>query len=114
MPAKKMQSRSGLSPAERALRSRLAQLASGQPFIRGTLLDRHRRCGNPGCHCANGPGHPGLYLLLSNGAKGKRQLYIPAHLHEQVRQWVANYHKIKDLLEEISQLHWDTIQSRRE
>jgi hypothetical protein len=112
MLATKPVSRTGVSPAERALRSKLTQIVSGQGLIRGTLLDRRRRCGNPGCHCAKGPGHPALYLILSDG-KRQRQLYIPAKWHDRVRQWVDNHHKVKALIHQISDLHWDNIKQRQ-
>jgi hypothetical protein len=112
MPAQEPASRTGISPAERALRSKLTQILAGQGLIRGTLLHRQRRCGNPGCHCAKGPGHPGLYLILSDG-KRQRQLYIPKDWHGRVRQWVANHHQVKALIHEISQIHWDHIKRRQ-
>lgn len=111
MPAVKPASRTHLSPAERALRSRLTQIVTGQGFIRGTILERERRCGNPGCRCAKGPGHPGLYLILSEG-KGQRQLYIPKEWHDRVRLWVDNHRKIKALIHEISEIHWNSIKDR--
>lgn len=113
MPAKHPPPRTGLCPAERALRSRLHQFLATGGIIRGTLLQRHRRCGNPRCHCAKGPGHPGLYLVLSQGS-GQRQLYIPRAYHERVRQWVANHHQVKQLIHEISELHWQRIQTRQD
>ena len=112
MPAQQPPSRTGISPAERSLRSKLTQIVCGQGLIRGTLLHRQRRCGNPGCHCAKGPGHPGLYLILSDG-KRQRQLYIPKQWHERVRQWVENHHQVKALIHEISQIHWKSIQDRQ-
>jgi hypothetical protein len=111
MPAKEPASRTGLSPAERALRSKLTQIVSGQGLIRGTLLRRERRCGNPGCHCAKGPGHPGLYLILSDG-KRQRQLYIPKQWHERVCQWVDNHRQVRALIHEISEIHWSRIRHR--
>ena len=111
MPAVKPASRTHLSPAERALRSRLTQIVTGQGFIRGTILERERRCGNPGCRCAKGPGHPGLYLILSEG-KGQRQLYIPKEWHDRVRLWVDNHRKIKALIHEISEIHCNSIKDR--
>ena len=113
MPAKEPASRTGIPPAERVLRSKLNQMIASGGLIRGTLLDRTRRCGNPGCRCAKGPGHPALYLIVSDG-KRRRQLYIPRDWHERVRQWVDNHHKIKDLINEISELHWDRIKRRQE
>jgi hypothetical protein len=112
MPAREPASRTGIPPRERALRSKLAQMVSGQTAIRGTLLERRRRCGNPGCHCAKGEGHPGLYLIRSDG-KGVRQLYIPKDWADRVRQWVDNHHKIRDLMDEISEIQWDRIKHRQ-
>ena len=98
---------------ERALRSKLTQIVSGQGIIRGTLLDRRRHCGNPGCHCAKGPGHPALYLILSDGQrKRQRQLYIPKEWHDRVRQWVDNHRQVRELIHEISELHWNQIKRR--
>ena len=62
-------SRAELSATERALRSRIAQIASGERFLRGTLSERSSKCGKPNCHCAGGAGHTSLYL----GAEPCRQ-----------------------------------------
>ena len=112
MPAKQPPSRSGFSPAERARRSRLNQILAARGVIRGTLLHRRRRCGNAGCHCAKGAGHPALYLILSEAGR-QRQLYIPRGWHDRVRQWVDNHHQVRALIHAISQLHWKRIQDRQ-
>ena len=112
MTAKPPASRTGIDPRERALRSKLTQIVSGQGLIRGTLLDRRRRCGKPGCHCAKGLGHPALSLVLSDG-KRQRQLHIPKHWHQRVRQWVENHRRARELINEISQIHWDNVKQRQ-
>jgi hypothetical protein len=112
MTAKEPASRTGIDPAERALRSKLTQIVSSQGLIRGTLLDRQRRCGNPGCHCAKGPGHPAVYLILSDG-KRQRQLYVPKDWHDRVRQWVDNHRKARELIHAISELHWNRVKGRQ-
>jgi len=113
MSSKEPPSRTGFTPAERALRSKLNQIAATGGLIRGTLLERERVCGNPRCRCARGQKHPALYLILSDGPR-QRQLYIPRTWHERVRQWVANHHQVKALLHEISEIHWANIKDRRE
>ncbi|HSM77299.1 MAG TPA: DUF6788 family protein [Bryobacteraceae bacterium] len=114
MPDKPTLSRTAMSPRERAFRSRLAQIVSGQGLIRGTLLERMRSCGKPTCRCANGgPRHRGVSLVLSG--KGKlRQLHIPADWEQRVRQWVENHHTLRGLLAELSEIHWDKVRRRRE
>src|ERR1700738_2075497 len=46
------------------------QLRRLEPFIlRGSLIERFKRCGKPGCKCAQGPGHgPKYYLSVSRPA----------------------------------------------
>jgi hypothetical protein len=112
MSAKEPPSRTGIPAKERALRSKLAQIVSGQGLIRGTLLERRRVCGNPGCRCASGPGHPALYLVLSDG-KRQRQLYLPKDWHDRVRRWVDNHRKVRALIDEISQIHWSNVKQRQ-
>jgi hypothetical protein len=103
--------RTALSPQERDWRSRLTQVVAGQPFLKGSLLERERVCGKPGCRCTRGQKHRSLYLVLSRG-KRLRQLYIPRDWEEPVRQWVANYHRVRDLLAQVSDLYWNKVKRR--
>jgi hypothetical protein len=105
-----------MSVEERRLRSRLAQLVSGQGLMRGTLQDRERVCGKPNCRCTRGQKHRGLYLFLSAGGRGvrARQLYVPKSHEQRVRQWVANCHAAKKLINEISEIHWNKVRQRQE
>ena len=70
-----------------------------------------RTCGKPGCRCNRGQKHVSLYLVASEGGK-LRQLFIPKSLEAQARQWVAAYQRVRELLEELSQLHWDKLRRR--
>ncbi len=105
-------SRTALSPQERRARSWASRITSGQGLIRGTLLERQRSCGNPRCHCATGAKHRAVYLMLRQDGR-LRQLYIPAAYEARVRQWVANHRQLKDLLRQISDLHWDKVKQRQ-
>ena len=113
MSDKKLIPRARMSSSERAFRSRLAQLIDQRGVLRGTLLSRRRICGKPSCKCAKGHLHQGLYLVLSEGGR-TRQLYVPKEWEPTVRQWVQDYHRAQDLLEEVSRLHWDKVRNRRE
>ncbi len=105
--------RSKMSAQERELRSRLAQLASARTLIHATLSVRHVTCGKKTCHCAQGERHRAVYLLSS--AKGKkRQVFVPAAMEEEVRAWVENYHKVTDLLEQVSEGAWSELKRRKE
>jgi hypothetical protein len=98
--------------AERRWRSRLAQIAASGGLIRGTLLERHRACGNPNCRCARGQKHRAVYLMLSDGGR-LRQLFIPAAYEQQVRQWVANHQELKGLLKQIGEVYWEKVRQRQ-
>lgn len=105
--------RAQMSPRERELRSRLAQLINslGLGLARGTLTVREKSCGKPTCHCARGEKHRAPYLTASEEGK-LRQLFIPLDIEEKARDWVDNYQRIRQLLEELSQLHWDKLKRR--
>ena len=103
--------RAQMSPRERELRSRLAQLINSLGLVRGTLTVREKSCGKPTCHCARGEKHRAPYLTASEEGK-LRQLFIPLEMEEKARGWVENYQRIKQLLEELSQLHWDKLKRR--
>ena len=102
-----------LSAAERSFRSRIAQLASGQWFLRGTLSDRSGKCGKPTCHCVSGELHRSLYLVQSRDGK-TRQVCVPKAWQQRVRQAVNNYQEMQKLIEEVSELEWNRLRSREE
>src|SRR5271169_5531089 len=104
--------RAALSSAERDIRSRIAQLVSGQWFLRGTLSERSSKCGNPACHCAKGELHQSLYLVQSHGGK-PRQICVPQAWQPRIRQAVEDYQQIQRLMEEISELEWKRLKERK-
>lgn len=104
--------RSKLSPAERNFRSQIAQLASGQWFLRGTLSERSGKCGKPNCRCTRGELHKSLYLVQSQDGKF-RQICVPRAWQERVRQAVKDYRRMQELIEEVSQLEWKRLQGRK-
>ena len=106
-------SRPSLSAAERHLRSRIAQLLHSCWLLHATLAPRQRRCGKPNCRCTRGQLHSSLYIVQSRQGQ-PRQLYVPQHWESRVRQAVADYQQLQQLLEEVSELEWKRLQSRRE
>ena len=105
--------RSNFSGAERRRRSRLAQIAHAQRFLRGTLSARRGRCGKPNCHCARGELHPSLYLVQSQGGK-LRQICVPKAWEERVRQAIQTHQELQRLIEELSQGEWKRLGERKE
>lgn len=103
--------RAQMTRKERESRSRLKPYISWKEFIRGTLTVRERVCGKPRCRCLRGQKH--LALFLTRGKDGKvEQLYIPAEKEEMVREWVKNFHTVKELVEQISSSHWERLRKK--
>ena len=105
-------SRAELSATERDLRSRIAHIASGERFLRGTLSERSSKCGKPNCRCADGEGHPSLYLVQRQAGQ-VRQLCIPKALQDPVRQAVGEFQELQRLLNEVSELEWRRFLARK-
>ena len=105
-------SRAELSTTERALRSRIAQIASGERFLRGALYERSSECGKPNCRCVGGAAHTSLYLVQSHAGK-VRQLCIPKALQDPVRQAVGQFQELQRLLREVSELEWKRFLARK-
>jgi hypothetical protein len=96
---------------ERHLRSKLSQIAYEAGFLRGSLSVRERVCGKPRCKCTRGQKHVSLYLVVSAGGK-YRQLFIPKELEGQVRSWVENHRRARELLEEVSRICQEKVEKR--
>jgi len=107
-----MKHRSYLTPKQRQARSKLAKLVHEQEFVRGTLITMSRVCGNPNCRCARGEKHVSLYLSRSKEGR-PTLLFIPKKYEQMVKGWIENYHRIKELMEEVSLELWDGIKQRR-
>ena len=88
----------------RMLDARLRQLASDKPVLAASLVQIAKHCGRKGCHCQQGgPKHVGNYLTSKVHGK-TRTVYVPLDLLDDVRTWVEEHKRIKNLLQEISQL----------
>ncbi len=103
--------------ASAALRKRrrrlLRQLPSLQQLLRGSLVERYKRCGRPGCHCADGPGHgPKYYLSVSVSGERPRMDYVPNAACAEVRQYLANFHEVRDVLNEICAINAELLRRR--
>ena len=108
-----MSPRSQRSFPERHARSQLAQLITQQPFLRGSLVERTRRCGKPTCRCRNGQLHRSLYLAVRH--RGRRALlYIPRPLEETVRLWLHNGRRLREQLEALNQLQLEQLLQRKQ
>ena len=100
-----------------ALRKRrqalLRQLPPLQQILRGSLIERYKRCGKPGCKCADGPGHgPKYYLSVSYPGSRPQMDYVPQEHYEQTTEFIANYHRAREILEAICEINRELLRRR--
>ena len=107
-----MSQRSQRSSPERHARSRLAQLITQQPFLRGSLVERSRPCGKPTCRCRQGQLHRSLYLAVRHNDR-RVLLYIPRALEETVRLWVDNGRRLAQQVQALNQLQLEQLLQRK-
>ena len=82
--------------------------------LRGSLIERYLTCGNPNCKCARGERHgPVWYLSVTLGPGRTTGTIVPVHLLEKVRRWIANYRKLKEHLEKVSNINRELLRRER-
>ena len=99
------------------LRRRRGQLLRKLPpldsVLRGSLIERYKRCGNPSCKCAQGPGHgPKYYLSVSYPGRSPQMDYIPQADYARVSELMANHAQAREILEEISEINHELLRRR--
>src|SRR5258708_27414379 len=95
----------------RMLDSRLRHMAPTGPLLAASLAQVQKRCGQPSCRChRDGPLHQAHHLTLKVDGK-TRTVYVPQGLLQEVQAWVAEYHRLKGLMAEVSQLTLALVKS---
>jgi hypothetical protein len=93
-----------------ALQHKLPSLVA---ILRGSLIERYKRCGKPGCKCAKGRGHgPKYYLSVSFPRLRPQMDYVPREFHAQTKKFLANYQRAREILEEICQINRELLRRR--
>ncbi|HET7243605.1 MAG TPA: DUF6788 family protein [Streptosporangiaceae bacterium] len=99
-----------LRARRRALAARLGDV---QQVLAGSLTEQSRRCGRPGCRCADGEPH-GPYAYFTPRPAGRGQArYVPAALAAVVRRYLQRGAEIEAVLAEISAINAELL-ARRE
>jgi hypothetical protein len=96
-PAKGQQDRAAAIAAE------LASLGLALP---GTLIQRHVRCGKPGCRChADPPVLHGPYWQWTRKVAGKTVTrLVPDEQLDDYQQWLDNHRRLRALVTELEAL----------
>ncbi len=101
----------------RALRARRRSLAAGltdlETLLRGRLVRQSRRCGKPGCHCADGELHgPYTYLSVPGSSGRPRMIYLPADLVDPVTGRLDVSGRTDAVLAEIAAINTELLVRR--
>jgi hypothetical protein len=88
---------------KRHLDSRVRRFVAKGPLLAASLVEIAKHCGRAGCRCQSGHKHVGHYLTFK--VEGKtRTVYVPKDLLREVRAWIQEHKRLKQLGQEISQL----------
>lgn len=87
----------------RMIDARVGKLTAQGPVLSASLVTIAKHCGRPGCHCQTGDKHVGNYVTFAIRGKTKT-IYVPLDLVEEVRAWVTEQKRLKQLIREISAL----------
>jgi Family of unknown function (DUF6788) len=99
-----------LRARRRALAARLGDV---QQVLAGTLTEQSRRCGRPGCRCADGEPHgPYAYFTPRPAGRGRAR-YVPVALAAVVRRCLQRSAEVETVLAEISAINAELL-ARRE
>ena len=91
----------------------LRQLPPLTATLRGSLIERFKRCGRPGCKCARGIGHgPKVYLSVSVPKARPVMVYVPQEQRREAEQFVANYRQARQILDEIAAINLELLRRR--
>ncbi len=104
-----------MNPKHALLRRRarvVQQLPPLTEVVRGSLVERHLRCGKPTCHCVRGVGHRVWYLTVTFARGRTEQVTVPGALVPVVQRWLQNYHHWWDGLEEVSAINRELLRKR--
>src|SRR3981189_1414605 len=101
-----------------SLPNRRHRLVGGLPpleqILRGSLIETYKRCGRPNCHCIDGPGHgPKRYLSTVRQTGERPRLgYVPNATPAQVAEFLGNYRKLQQMLNEICAINAELLRRR--
>lgn len=101
------------SALRRRKKTLLRQLPPMNAVLRGSLIERYKRCGKPGCKCAQGRGHgPKYYLSVSRSGARPEMAYVPKERQADVTQALADYRHIRDILDELCAINRELLRRR--
>ncbi len=106
-----------MNPKERLLVHRrgklLAHLATLLLLLEGSYLERWSTCTRPHCACHRGRKHgPRSYVVLYRDRR-QRQVYVPQSQRRAVRQGLAQYDRLRTLVQAITDVNLALMRAGR-
>lgn len=106
-------SRKSAAELRRHRQTLLRQLPPLHAVLRGSLIERYKRCGKPGCSCVDGPGHgPKYYLSVSFPGERPQMEYVPQELEPQTREYLNNLQQTREILEQVCEINRELLRRR--
>ena len=82
-------------------------------ILRGSLIERYKRCGKPGCKCAKSRGHGPKYYLSVSFPDTRPQIdYVPQEFYLRTKKFLMNYQRARKILEEICEINRELLRRR--
>jgi len=97
---------------EKTLRARqklVDELPVTGELLRGSLLERTVRHTSGCAKCARGEGHAVSVLTVSYAGGRTQQISVRRERVAEVRRWLDNYQKLKEVVEAICELNHDLL-----
>ncbi len=77
----------------------------------GTVSVVNRKCGNPRCHCVDGPGHPQTLFLFKDEKQGRRRCKLVRRADEA---WMLRAgERYREFREDLRQLRAIDLEEKR-
>src|SRR5512139_3641913 len=90
------------------MRGLIEPFFSDRPVIKGTVYELRRRCGKPGCKCAQGELH--ARMVVSASEKGKTRLrVIPRGFLVEAQQRVGRYQELRQIRARLVAIHREML-----
>lgn len=102
--------RNFMSRREIRREAKLQTLRKLGPLLAASLVPRRTRCGNPQCRCARGELHQQWCVTFKVKAK-THTVHVPKDMVEEVREWIKEHQRLRQLVREISRLNLAILRS---
>jgi hypothetical protein len=86
------------------MKSLMEPFFSDRPILKGTVYELKRKCGKPGCKCAQGALHARMVLSASEGGQTRLRV-IPRGFLVQTQQRVKRYQQLRRARARVVQIH---------